>query len=416
MGCCRSSKSSTPKLPQTVQPSLAPTPPKQPDLHEEITPLASASKIHDYPRARLAICNLCVHNNAGVCEEQKKLTPDKACLVEIGVEFPHTSCPQQFWPSHVDHHYSTKNICSACKRVHSYASIICKHCVYDLERKRRNLDKGIGHRPDLLKHERQKLRDGIRAVDHTVRPFAFDNDPIKNLHYFIYPRYQESIEYHLDQLRRSIDLFNGKRICCVATDKDTLHEEYKDQLESLFTEVYYLPNSPKKRERLGFISTLDRLVTNNTNEVICFAHAKGQQYHTKSSPVIKKWNDAMYDTCVRNWRNVKTAMEEGYPVAGSFKSLRAFRSTKFSWHYSGSFWWARSYKLFHRNWRVICQRWWGTESYVGRHFSREEGYCLFHQLDYGSLYEPELWQSLDLELEQWRTDNELPERVATATK
>ena len=414
MACCgKNKKKSAPVLPS---PKLTTSKRAQEDLiQEEITPLVSASRIHDYPRARLAICNLCDKNNVGICEEQKLKTPDRPCLVEIGIELAEAECPKGVWPKHIPEEYSNKNICSKCGRVHDYAAIICKHCTYQLERVRRNLDKGIGHNPGALRLERQKLKDGVRVVDHTIQRSPFDKQPIKNLHYFIYPRYEESIEYHIDQLRRSVSLFNGKRVCCVATDKYTLEEKYKSQLDELFTEVYYLPNSPRKRERVGFISTLDRLITTNPNEVICFAHAKGQQYHTKTAPVIRKWNDAMYDTCVRNWKTVEKAMEAGYPVAGSFKSLRAFKTTKFSWHYSGSFWWARSYKLFHRNWRVICQKWWGTESYVGRHFSREEGYCLFHQLDYGSLYETELWQSLDLELEKWRTDNELSERLASTS-
>ncbi|NDI04233.1 MAG: hypothetical protein EBY77_08835 [Rhodobacteraceae bacterium] len=99
----------------------------------------------------------------------------------------------------------------------------------------------------------------------------------------------------------------------------------------------------------------------------------------------------MYETCLRNWIEVEDAMTQGYPVAGAFKSTAAFQTAQYKWHYSGSFWWARSQKLFeNRLWQEMCNRWWGFESYVGRHFTRQEGYCLFRPLYRGeALYAKE---------------------------
>ena len=161
-------------------------------------------------------------------------------------------------------------------------------------------------------------------------------------------------------------------------------------------------NESKKRERVGFIPSLQKIISDDPNEVICFAHGKGQQYHTKSSTIITKWTDAMYETCVKNWDGVKREMEKGYPAVGSFKSVGAFRNTPFAWHYSGSFWWARSHKLYKRRWRGICKRWWASESYVGRHFTREEGACLFGEITGSSLYDPQTWDYVSSELEKWR--------------
>ena len=99
-------------------------------------------------------------------------------------------------------------------------------------------------------------------------------------------------------------------------------------------------------------------------------------------------------------------MEKGYPVVGSFKSTEQFKNTLHCWHYSGSFWWARSYRLFSRNWKRVCTKWWGSESYVGRHFTKEEGACLFGELLSGeSLYETTTWSRISPALEDWRKEN-----------
>ena len=136
-------------------------------------------------------------------------------------------------------------------------------------------------------------------------------------------------------------------------------------------------------------------------------HESYRQFHTKSSTIIRQWTDAMYETCVKNWEQVKIKMEEGYPAVGSFKSVGQFRNTSFAWHYSGSFWWARSYRLNQRRWRGVCKRWWASESYVGRHFTREEGACVFGEITGSSLYDHKTWESVNSELEKWRKVNEL---------
>ena len=144
-------------------------------------------------------------------------------------------------------------------------------------------------------------------------------------------------------------MFNGDRICCVATDDTTLEKTYKDDLEEIFTEVYYINNDPSKREGAGFVSTLEKMKLDDPNRVICFAHAKGQQSHTYQSETVLTWVEMMYETCVRNWDGVKHAMESGYPLAGSFKRNSGH---VMGWHYSGSFFWARSMSIHEKqNWR-----------------------------------------------------------------
>jgi len=259
---------------------------------------------------------------------------------------------------------------------------------------------------------KSKLR--IRNMDfpdkfriHDISPKKFTATPILNLHYFLYPRYLESSAWHLDRLQSEIGQFNGRRVCCVAVDANTVQSDLRTQLDAVFTDVYYVPNNPARRELAGFIPSLEMLYSHDENAAICFAHAKGQQAGTSVCPTIRKWIDACYETVVFNWPQTMAAMEQGFPVAGSFKVLGQFRSSKYKWHYSGSYWWGRSAAIFANPlWKSVCARWWGSESYVGRHWSHDEGYCLFaDNTAASSAYNHEMWANrYNAELEQWRAN------------
>lgn len=348
--------------------------------------IADDDFIESLANYRLPICNACPLNNKNICTPIAfKHSPEKA-RIDDGVRRLSCKCPKGKWPE-------VKRVCPYCSRYERVDENkgMCNWC-YD----KRNTNR----------YNKNPLIDNR---DHIINPYNFDDEPIKNLHYFLYPRYEESTSYHLEQLEKSIDIFNGKRVCCVATDQNTLQEHFKTKLRELFTDILYLPNNSHEREKVGFLPALHKLISKNRNHVICFAHAKGQQPHTSDSANIRLWSDAMYETCLRNWDEVKAAMIRGYPVAGSFKSTAAFQTALFKWHYSGSFWWGRSKKIFeNKRWRDMCQRWWATESYVGRHFTREEGYCLFRPLYSGeSLYDDSTWKSVLKDLEIWRQDYEL---------
>ena len=259
----------------------------------------------------------------------------------------------------------------------------------------RNLAKNIG---------KSGWGDPYDSRMHDVVRRPFTGQVTKHLHYFMYPRYEDSTSYHLTQLRRSVGAFNGKRVICIATDANTVEKQFRSEIEELFTDVIYAVNNPRLRELVGFVDSLKKLASQDPNHVICFAHAKGQQAHTHNTEVIRIWNDVAYETCVRNWEGVKAAMEKGHPITGVFKSIGAFRTTAYKWHYSGACWWGRSAAIFENpQWQKTCNTWWGSESYVGRHWWSEEAHCLFgDNTGGGSLYDPRTWVRLEKELEEWR--------------
>ena len=349
---------------------------------------------------RLDLCKACEFNHRGICTETKKLHPNKEAMIDAGVLLQDAWCPEGKWNA-----VSKRLVvpgqrpnCPWCNRFYDGKTAICKWCYGKKQMEKRNASKGLNRRSSFQPFDTRS---------HEIKPAPFTGEVARDLHFFWYPRYAGSTEYHLDQLRKSIHLFNGKKVCCVAIDDNTVHEEYYPQIAELFDEVYVERNNPRRREGVGFIPTLKRLRSHDQNRVICFAHAKGQQHHTKESPIIREWSDAMYETVVRNWKNVEVAFEKGYPVAGSFKCIGNFRTTAFRWHYSGTFFWARSSMLFSNDrWQTTCTRWWQSESYVARHFHSDEGYCLFgDDIAGGSLYHESTWKHLRPKLIEWRKEN-----------
>ena len=340
--------------------------------------------IDDLAAARKTTCDSCEMNDNGACRMIYVKHGRSKAVIDHGVRRLSSRCPQGKW-------LEKKITCQKCGRFErvNEEKDMCNFC---------------WEKAAPLKRDRQRGREGNRVIVEN----PFQEDPVKHLHYFLYPRYEQSTDYHLTQLEKSLDVFNGKKVCTVAFDADTLQDHFKKRLEEIFTELIYVPNDSNNREKVGFVAGLRKMAIKRENHVICFAHGKGQQQHTFESGTVRKWCDAMYDTCLRNWSEVEDAMNQGFPVAGAFKSNKAFQTTQYKWHYSGAFWWARSQKLFeNRLWKEMCNRWWGFESYVGRHFTRQEGYCLFRPLYAGeSLYDVPVWDRVSKDLDVWRVENE----------
>lgn len=106
------------------------------------TTKAIQTGVADYVRARAAQCAVCEHNNNGICQEQKKITPDKDCVIQIGVEKCESYCPDGRWSRHIGAEYPKRGKCSRCKGHSLLTSEMCKQCVNKLEVLRSNMNLG----------------------------------------------------------------------------------------------------------------------------------------------------------------------------------------------------------------------------------------------------------------------------------
>jgi len=208
----------------------------------------------------------------------------------------------------------------------------------------------------------------------------------RHLLYHLYPRVGPTWGRNLDHLRRRIDLFNGRRICAVALDDTTASEaEVRDALCDLFPEVIVGRNDPALREARTLPLLLGRMIRDDPDAVLFWAHAKGVTRPVNPGVSVHPWTDILYETALDCWPLVHRTLC-AHPVAGSFLKVGAgFQGSASAWHYSGSFFWARMRDLFWARWWQVDLQGWGIESYPSLHFPLEQAGCLFHRADVPTL-------------------------------
>lgn len=202
----------------------------------------------------------------------------------------------------------------------------------------------------------------------------------RHLMYHVCPRPSKGTwQRNVMQIRKRLGLFNGRRLVAVATGRSFDPPEAvqellgKDQAEWLI-----VPNQVSKREVMSFLPLLGQFRGAGGGEATFLAHSKGITHPVNPGVSVHLWTHIMYTVCLDYWPHVARVLA-GHPTAGCFfKDGYCFDSAG-RWHYSGNFWWVRNAELYKRDWRRVDDTWWGTESYLGLHFSPEEAGCLFHR-------------------------------------
>jgi hypothetical protein len=207
--------------------------------------------------------------------------------------------------------------------------------------------------------------------------------PIRDLAFHIYPMSGNGVwQQCLDHLIRRKNLFTGKKVFAIGTGEEHLSptEEVIDYLEPMRPfEVLFFANDPTLREVVTAIPMLEKLQSRDPERVLMYGHAKGVTRPMDDGSAIPHWVRLEFELMLDYWDTVERILTHS-PIAGPFKKVGAgFLGSRSSWHYSGSFWWARSNDLFGRNWRDIERFWWGIESYPSLHFAEKEAGCIFHQ-------------------------------------
>lgn len=167
-------------------------------------------------------------------------------------------------------------------------------------------------------------------------------------------------------------------------------------------EYIHVQNDKKLREVATYRQMFEMVQSVDENDVTFCIHTKGTQDRTAASQQVQWWTEAMYETVLYNWKNVLRKLEEGYSIAGSFRRNGGHFQTRYSWHYSGTFFAFRNAAAFVNGVPKIQQKWWGTESWPGSHFSTAEAACMFAD-NAGYIYkeDPQLEQALI----EWRQLN-----------
>lgn len=234
----------------------------------------------------------------------------------------------------------------------------------------------------------------------------FSGSPIRHLMFFVYPKgdWKSSTIPMLDRMSQFQD---GKRILAVAYDSLSEVAEVSQFCGSAFTEILPCANIKELREVVAWLPCLQRLLSDDRNSMIFTAHAKGVSH--KDRPEIARWIREMFEINLDYPSAIEREMDRN-AMCGAFRRTGQFPKIAHTkseanalerWHYSGTFYWIRSYALFARNWRNMDWAWYGTESYPGTQFRSQDCSCLVGDWC-DDLYQKPTWEKLDLEISKWK--------------
>mgnify|MGYP003646240299 CR=1 FL=1 len=230
-------------------------------------------------------------------------------------------------------------------------------------------------------------------------PFPFTSSPKFIILSHLYPL-RGSWKHHSERLS-NLPMDIERKVLGVSLDNNTdsleeVKEVYKDW------EIFEFENNTKLREVVSYRKILPDLIENDTNQIILCHHHKGVQPHNVNSEPITWWVDAMYKTVFENPEGIIKAMSEGASIVGSFRRKGRMLNTRFSWHFSGTFYAIRSARVHPVDSFTFRDKWWGTESWPGDYFPLEHSACLFGD-DSKDLYKVN--QQPRKELEVWLKEN-----------
>lgn len=214
---------------------------------------------------------------------------------------------------------------------------------------------------------------------------------IRNLVSHILPKDNGKWRRTVAHLRSRMELFNGKRVVSVATADDCdSPEEVRSAFGSDADSIEWLtfPNDCGLREVVSFVPMLERVASLNKNEITFVCHSKGAT-HGHDDSICHLWADLMFATCLDVPELVDCALQSA-AICGSFRTGSGHLMVP--WHFSGTFYWIRHDATFSRNWRNIRRHPFGTESWPGLQFAKEESACLFLD-NCGSPYDESYWET-----------------------
>jgi spore maturation protein CgeB len=246
-------------------------------------------------------------------------------------------------------------------------------------------------------------RAPVAALNENLTPFTAM--PRRNLIYHIWPVRGEMWRWNIEQLKTRLDLFNGRRVIGITHDSRTEDPAMiQEALAGHGCEFLVAPNQACG-EVVSFPKMLQRIASDNENELTFYAHGKGVKYEPCVSPWVRRWAEANYQTTLDDWRLIRDHLER-FAFTGSFRLTGRFRTHRNigSWHYSGTFFWMRHARVFSRSNLDVPPFYWGVEAWPGKHFSVQEAGCLLFENPRPLPYDEQFWKSAEAEFARWQAE------------
>jgi SAM-dependent methyltransferase len=207
---------------------------------------------------------------------------------------------------------------------------------------------------------------------------------IRNLYYncFAHKLTPKVWKDNIRTLCRYRDVFNGRKIVVIKVDVNTADpDEVKAEFDLPGVEFVVWPNDPVLHEKAGFLETLEKLKSDNPDEITFYAHTKGSgkhQYPLDHHVSVKQWRNRAYYECLRDPTRIDAALQH-YAAAGCFRRdhHKIGEHQEFPWIFAGTFYWFNHKKLFERDWKKIVDQRDGPEVYLSGMFDTSEIYTLY---------------------------------------
>jgi hypothetical protein len=251
----------------------------------------------------------------------------------------------------------------------------------------------------------------LDLVPEPASPLPFAGMPLRNLLYHVWPVRGSLWTWNVEQLKRRIDLFNGRRIVGIVSDeKADPPEAVMAALEGHGCEFVVHPNHGTG-EVVTFPDMLRRVASLDPDEVTLYCHAKGVKYGAKVTAPVRQWVDFLYRLALDDWPTVWRHLQD-YAVTGSLRIVGRFQAHQnlTSWHYGGTFFWFRHARAFSRPVFEIPPFYGGVEVWPALHFAREETGCMLLDGLTKPPYNAEFWSRVGgPALRKWEARRKAPE-------
>jgi hypothetical protein len=199
----------------------------------------------------------------------------------------------------------------------------------------------------------------------------------RNLLFHVWPVRGNTWRWNVEQLKRRIDLFNGRRIIGIVCDaRSEPAEDVQAALAGHGCEFIVAPNDARG-EVATFGQMLRRVASCEPDELSFYAHAKGVKYEPELPAPVRRWAEVQYAVTLDDWQGLRKQMQH-FAMTGIFRRHGRFRNHQnvADWHYSGTFFWLRHAQVFQRKWADVPQFYGGVEAWPGLQFRSHETGCM----------------------------------------
>lgn len=208
--------------------------------------------------------------------------------------------------------------------------------------------------------------------------WSFTAMPRRNLIYHVWPVRGTMWQWNLEQLKKRIDIFNGRRLLGIVHDDSSEPAEAVQEFVAGHGFEFIVAENDERGEAITFPLMMQQVASDDPNEVTFYGHAKGVKYEPSVPFPVRRWAEVQYQVALGDWLTIREHLQR-FAMTGCFRRPGRFSAHRSlaDWHYSGTYFWMRNAHVFTRNYSAVPQFYGGVETWPGTVFQKEETACLF---------------------------------------